>query len=142
MAAQVGPAARVPGGGPRSVVLPRPGRREERPGPARLFRRVDAPALMTLRELAQTFARLENAGGRPAAVRVGKDLFARARPAELAPVTYLLQGQLRPPFEGVDFGVGERLLVRVVARAYGVNEPDVERRFKRLGDLGLVAEAV
>jgi DNA ligase 1 len=97
---------------------------------------------MTLRELAQTFARLENAGGRLAAVRVVKDLFARARPAELAPVTYLLQGQLRPPFEGVDFGVGERLLVRVVARAYGVNEPDVERRFKRLGDLGLVAEAV
>jgi DNA ligase 1 len=95
-----------------------------------------------LGELAQTFARLEAAGGRLAAVRLVTDLFGRARPGELAPVTYLLQGQLRPPFEGVEFGVGERLLARVVARAYDAGETDVERRYKRAGDLGLVAEGL
>ena len=97
---------------------------------------------MTLRDLAQMFARLEKAGGRLAAVRLVTELFARASPAELAPVTYLLQGQLRPPFEGVEFGVGERLLIRVIARAYEVSEAEVTRRSKRMGDLGLVAEAL
>jgi DNA ligase 1 len=97
---------------------------------------------MTLKELAETFARLEKAGGRLAAVRLVTELFARARTAELAPVTYLLQGQLRPPFEGVEFGVAERLLLRVIARTYQVSETEVARRAKRLGDLGLVAEAV
>jgi DNA ligase 1 len=97
---------------------------------------------MKLGELAQTFARLEAAGGRLAAVRLVTDLFARARPGEVAPVTYLLQGQLRPPFEGVEFGVGERLLMRVVARAYDAGAADVERRYKRAGDLGLVAEGL
>jgi DNA ligase 1 len=97
---------------------------------------------VTFRELAQAFARLEDTNGRLAAVRLVAELLGRARPAELAPVTYLLQGQLRPPFEGVEFGVGERLLVRVVARAYRASEAEVERRFKRAGDLGLVAEAL
>jgi DNA ligase 1 len=97
---------------------------------------------VTLRELAQTFARLENTSGRLAAARLVTALFARARPTELAPVTYMLQGQLRPPFEGVEFGVGERLLIRAVARAYEASEAEVLRRYKRAGDLGLVAEAL
>lgn len=97
---------------------------------------------MHLSELAQTFARLEAARSRLAAVQVVSGLLAHIAPAELEPVVYLLQGQLRPPYEGVEVGVGERLLVRVVARAYGTREGDVARRFKRAGDLGLVAESL
>jgi DNA ligase-1 len=95
-----------------------------------------------LRELAQTFARLEAARSRLVAVQVVTGLLARVAPTELEPVVYLLQGQLRPPYEGVEFGVGERLLVRVLARAYGARDADVGRRFKRAGDLGLVAESL
>jgi DNA ligase-1 len=95
-----------------------------------------------LRELARTFARLEAGRSRLAAVQAVAGLLARAAPTELESVVHLLQGQLRPPYEGVEFGVGERLLVRVVARAYGASEADVGRRFKRAGDLGLVAESL
>jgi DNA ligase 1 len=95
-----------------------------------------------LKELAQTFAQLEAARSRLAAVQVVARLLGRVAPTELEPVVYLLQGQLRPPFEAVEFGVGERVLMRVVARAYGTGEPDVARRFKRAGDLGLVAESL
>lgn len=55
---------------------------------------------------------------------------------------YLLQGRLGPPYEGVEFGVGERILARALALAYGVTESVIARRFRRTGDLGLVAESL
>jgi DNA ligase-1 len=97
---------------------------------------------MKLGDLAECFARLERAEGRIRATRLVADLLNRAGSAERAPIVYLLQGQLRPPYEGVEFGVGERLLVRVIARASGQAESVVTRRDRQLGDLGLVAEAL
>jgi len=95
-----------------------------------------------LEELARFFARLEASGRRLGAARIVADLFGRARASELAPTVYLLQGQLRPPYEGVEIGVGERLLVRVLANAYGVSQSAIARRYRQAGDLGLVAEAL
>ncbi len=97
---------------------------------------------MYLRELADCFARLEAGGRRLAAVAIVAKLFARVTGAELKAVVFLLQGQLRPPYEGVEFGVGERLLLRTLAQAYGATEAQVTSRFKRAGDLGLVAESL
>ncbi len=97
---------------------------------------------MQFRELANAFARLEAAGGRLAAVRILTTLFTRATPAELERVVYLLQGQLRPAYEGVEFGIAERLLVRALGRAFGCSEELVRRQLARRGDLGLVAEAL
>jgi DNA ligase-1 len=94
------------------------------------------------RDVALAFAALEATAGRLRAVRILASLFARARPGELEPVVYLLQGRLRPPYEGVEFGVGERILARALALAYGVTESAIARRFRRAGDLGLVAEAL
>lgn len=97
---------------------------------------------MKFRALAEVFGQLQFSTGRLSAVRAVADLFERADPAELEPIVYLLQGQLRPPYEGVELGVGERLLVRVVARAFDATTASVTKRFKKLGDLGLVAESL
>lgn len=97
---------------------------------------------MRFRDVAQAFARLQEAPGRLRAVRNLASLFASAQSGELRPVVYLLQGRLGPPYEGVEFGVGERILARALALAYGVTESVVARRFRRAGDLGLVAESL
>ncbi len=97
---------------------------------------------MRLDELARFFARLEASGRRLGAVRTVADLFGHAAASELAPIVYLLQGQLRPPYEGVEIGVGERLLVSVLARAYGASDAAIARRYRQAGDLGLVAESL
>ena len=96
---------------------------------------------MRLSALADAFARLETSGGRLAAVRVLTPLLDSAAPAERAMIAYLIQGQLRPPYEGVEFGVGERLLERAIAHASGETPQAVARAYRRLGDLGLVAES-
>jgi len=97
---------------------------------------------MKLRALADAFARLERTGRRLSAIEVLAGLLRSAAPSEREPIVYLLQGQLRPPYEGTEFGVGERLLERAIARGYGATESSVARAYKKLGDLGLVAETL
>jgi DNA ligase-1 len=94
---------------------------------------------MRFSEMADVFAKLDETGGRLAAVRSMANLFARLPATELEPAVYLLQGQLRPSYEGVEIGLGERLLMRALAQAYATSGAIVGRELRKAGDLGLVA---
>jgi DNA ligase-1 len=93
-----------------------------------------------LSTLSETFEQVAAASSRLRRVELVAALLRRATPNERAPVVYLLQAQLRPPYEGVEVGLGERLLMRAVATAYGAPPARVARRLASLGDLGRVAE--
>ena len=97
---------------------------------------------MRFATLAETFARLEESGRRLAALEIITSLFAAASHAERADIVYLLQGRLRPPYEPIEFGVGEALLVRAIARATETPPTRVVQRFKKTGDLGLTVESL
>jgi DNA ligase-1 len=97
---------------------------------------------LSLATFAVAASALEAHRSRRRMVDLAAELLSRARPDERAPLVYLLQGQLRPPYEGVELGVGEQLLIGTIAAAYEVTPAEVSRRFKSLGDLGLVAEAL
>ncbi|MCX8166668.1 MAG: ATP-dependent DNA ligase [Candidatus Micrarchaeota archaeon] len=53
---------------------------------------------------------------------------------------YFMQGILRPKFEGIEFGIGDKYIISSTAIAYGYDVSYVNRLYKDLGDLGLVAE--
>ncbi|HDI31318.1 MAG TPA: ATP-dependent DNA ligase [Thermofilum sp.] len=55
-------------------------------------------------------------------------------------VIYLTQGKLRPDYEGIELGVAEKLALRAVAQALGVNIKRAEEELRRSGDIGLAAE--
>jgi DNA ligase-1 len=95
---------------------------------------------MRLRTFAESLARLETTRSRRAAVKIVGDLLRGGDADSVEAVVYLLQGQLRPPYEGVEVGVGAKLLIRVLAEAYGTTSATVTRQFRKAGDLGLVAE--
>jgi DNA ligase-1 len=97
---------------------------------------------MRLAELAAAVDRLAGTRSRLRMVDEIATLLRQAERDERAPIVYLLQAQLRPPYEGVQIGVGEKLLIKAIAHAYGAGEAMVLRRFKRAGDLGLVAEVL
>jgi DNA ligase 1 len=62
-------------------------------------------------------------------------------PAGLLPtVCYLCQGLIAPEFAGVDLGLAEKLAVRAVAIAAGVDAPQVAALVRETGDLGQAAE--
>ena len=61
---------------------------------------------------------------------------------DMAPMVYLLQGQLRPEYEGVELGVADSLARKALASASGATEEKVRAEASRSGDLGTTAEAL
>ena len=59
---------------------------------------------------------------------------------DLDKVVYLTQGRIHPDYEGIELGLAEKMVIRVLAHATGLEEPRVQRLWKERGDLGLVAE--
>src|SRR6059036_1411155 len=59
---------------------------------------------------------------------------------DLDKVVYLTQGRIHPDYMGIELGLAEKMVIRVLAHATGLEEARVERMWKEKGDLGLVAE--
>jgi len=65
----------------------------------------------------------------------------RETPAEdLDKVVYLTQGRIHPDYEGVELGLAEKMVIRVLVHATGLEDTRIARLWKEKGDLGLVAE--
>jgi DNA ligase-1 len=96
--------------------------------------------MMAYATVAAAYRDLEAASGRLAMTERLAELLAATPTDELARVCYLGQGLIAPEFAGIDLGVAERLAVRAVATAAGV-DPDVVRAgVREAGDLGEAAE--
>ena len=64
-------------------------------------------------------------------------------PKEIIPiVVYLLQGIIRPNFEGVELGVAEKLAIRAISKSAGLPIKKIENDYKEGGDLGLTASNI
>ncbi|HYT17831.1 MAG TPA: ATP-dependent DNA ligase [Thermoplasmata archaeon] len=59
---------------------------------------------------------------------------------DLDKVVYLTQGRIHPDYEGIELGLAEKMVIRVLALATGLEDTRVQRLWKEKGDLGLVAE--
>jgi DNA ligase-1 len=68
------------------------------------------------------------------------DLLRKVPPAELPSLVYLMQGELRPEFEGVELGIADSLAARAVALATHTTEKTVAESVRRTGDLGTTVE--
>src|SRR5215207_962528 len=90
--------------------------------------------------VAEAYRDLEQASGRLMLIERLASLLAQA-PQELLPtVCYLCQGLVAPEFAAVDLGLAEKLAVRAVATATGVEHGDVVAAVREAGDLGQAAE--
>ncbi len=53
---------------------------------------------------------------------------------------YLTQGRIHPDYAGIELGLAEKMVMRVLAHATGLDDARVARLWKEKGDLGLVAQ--
>ncbi|NPA76867.1 MAG: ATP-dependent DNA ligase [Candidatus Diapherotrites archaeon] len=97
---------------------------------------------MQFRDLARVFDRLESTSSRLEMIDTLASLFSSADGKTARKIVYLLQGRVAAPYTGIELGIGEKLAMAAISRAYGVDISDVEREYKEKGDLGLVAEAL
>ena len=93
---------------------------------------------MKFRKLAEYFEKIESEASRLAMTEDLSKLFKEASGDEIDEVVYLALGRLRPKFEGIEFNLAEKMMLRVISAAYGKELVAVEKTFKKLGDLGEV----
>ena len=90
--------------------------------------------------IAEAYRDLEQASGRLTLIDRLAALLAET-PQDLLPtVCYLCQGLVAPEFAAVDLGLAEKLALRAVATATGVEATTVVAAVREAGDLGQAAE--
>jgi len=64
-------------------------------------------------------------------------------PKKIIPnIVYLLQGIIRPNFEGVELGIAEKLAIRAISKSAGLSIKKIEDDYRECGDLGLTASNI
>ncbi len=90
--------------------------------------------------VAEAYRDMEEVSGRLALIDRLAALVTQT-PAELLPVVcYLCQGLIAPEFAGVDLGLAEKMAIRAVAAATGVDADQVAAQVRESGDLGHTTE--
>ncbi len=95
---------------------------------------------MNFRDVAEVFEKVEEKSGRIEMTDILAELFRKANSEEIEKLTYFVQGNVAPPHEGIDLGMGERFAVEAIASATGHTVREVDDSFKKTGDLGISAE--
>lgn len=95
---------------------------------------------MLFSTLAEAYKRIEATTLRLEITGILAELFRQADAGNIDRVIYLTQGLLRPPYEGVDIGLGEKFVEEAIALSTGYSKRDVEELYRKHGDLGKVAE--
>ena len=95
---------------------------------------------MTFFRLSNYFDRLEQTASRNEITRILAELFQNTSDDEIDLVCYLSLGRLVPLYEPLEFQLAEKMVVRVIASAFHEEERTVQQTYKRIGDLGVVAE--
>jgi len=60
----------------------------------------------------------------------------------IAKVIYLIQGKLKPNFEGVELGIAEKLVIRAISKSAGVTIKKIEADYNDGGDLGITVSNI
>lgn len=120
---------------------------------------------MLFADLAQSLQTLEDTASRLSMTELLAELYKRLSPEEVEAATYLMQGQLVPEYESLEFGLSTKMIQRSLARLVGRHQDQAQETltaqtnlfgeemgdqlletvitaFKKKGDLGLVAEEI
>ncbi|MBF0329652.1 MAG: ATP-dependent DNA ligase [Nitrospirae bacterium] len=90
--------------------------------------------------LTEYFERLEATSKRLEMFDILAELFKSASSEDIDKIIYLSQGQLLPPFHGLETGISEKLIERAISEASNESLKRVQQAYKETGDMGLVSE--
>ncbi len=90
--------------------------------------------------LTATYEKLEATASKLKKAEVLAELFKKTPSNELQKVVLLAQGIVYPKFTGLELGVAVQMMIRAVSKATGFSTEEIEKKFAKIGDLGLVTE--
>lgn len=92
--------------------------------------------------LADAFSKMEATKKRLELTQYLVELFEKTPQDVISKIVYLLQGKLRPDFEGVELGVAEKLAIRAISKSSGIPVKKIESEYRKGGDLGYAASVI
>ena len=89
--------------------------------------------------ISEMFEKMEKTKKRTELTNILVELLKKT-PKKLIPnIIYLLQGIIRPNFEGVELGIAEKLAIRAISKSVGLPIKKIENDYEKGGDLGITA---
>jgi DNA ligase-1 len=92
--------------------------------------------------LAESFKKMESTRKRLELTQFLVELFEKTPDDVISKITYLLQGKLRPDFEGVEIGIAEKLAIKAISKSSGIAIKKIEEEYTKGGDLGYAAAII
>ena len=89
--------------------------------------------------IAETFQKMEATAKRTELTSLLVELIKNTPNELISKVVYLLQGILKPNFEGLELGVAEKLAIRAIAKSSGISVKKIQDEYNMGGDLGNAA---
>ena len=91
---------------------------------------------MLFADFAQYLDRLDSINLRNEITRVLAELLNKSDIIEVDKLCYLLEGRVVPLYVNLEFGVSEKLVLRVLPTIFGLKEDQIKKVFHKTGDLG------
>ena len=94
---------------------------------------------MKFLQIAEFFDRMESTTKRLELTAILVELLKNTPDEVISKVVYLIQGKLRPNFEGVELGIAEKLAMKSISKSSGIPIKKIEDDYRTGGDLGVTA---
>lgn len=95
---------------------------------------------MTFTKLSTFILQIEETSSRNSITQLLATLFRETDKEEIQALCYLLQGKVAPSYQSREFGLADKFVIRAIAQTFGIEQHSVETQYKKIGDLGIVAQ--
>ncbi len=95
---------------------------------------------MKYSQLAEVYGDLEKTTKKLEKKDIIADLLKKTPTDKLPKIVLLLSGKIFPAWSEEKTGVASQLMIRAISKATGTDSREIVREFRKIGDLGLVAE--
>ena len=92
--------------------------------------------------LSDSLEKMEKTSKRLELTEILVELLKKTPNEIISKVIYLIQGKLKPNFEGVELGIAEKLVIRAISKSAGVTIKKIEDEYNDGGDLGITASNI
>lgn len=97
---------------------------------------------MKYSELCTVYEELEKNPSRLKKIEILSAFLRKIKNQENKEIIYLLQGKTFPDYSEKEFGISEKLVIKALSKSSGISDKIIIEKWKKIGDLGLVAEII
>ncbi len=97
---------------------------------------------MQYSKLCETYEDLEKNPSRLKKTEILSKFFKPLKKEKDKQIIYLLQGKVYPDYDEREFGISEQLCIKALEKSSGVSKKEIINHWRKIGDLGKVAEQV